>query len=231
MKHYHWLLFDLDNTIFDFTASSRLAFNGLLEEYNIDNDQERFETYTEINGRVWKELEQGKIKPDELKWKRFQLFFEAIGEEHDPHKANQCYLDCLVDNFRFIDKAYEIVNHLHGQYKLAAITNGLKRVQRPRLIRSGINDLFDVIVVSEEIGHAKPHAEFFDHAFLQMANPEKSQAIVIGDNLGSDIKGAHDYGVDACWYNPGKKENNITSTPKITIADLGELLELFDKGK
>ena len=30
----------------------------------------------------------------------------------------------------------------------------------------------------------------------------KMRVLVIGDRIVTDIKGAQDFGVDACWYNP-----------------------------
>jgi len=56
--------------------------------------------------------------------------------------------------------------------------------------------------ISEEIGAAKPHAAFFEIAHEQTGHPPKSEILVIGDSLSSDIRGGIGFGVDTCWFNP-----------------------------
>ena len=41
---------------------------------------------------------------------------------------------------------------------------------------------------------------------LEMLKISPSEALMIGDSLTSDIQGAINAGVHACWYNPGHKE-------------------------
>ena len=226
-KAYKWILLDLDNTIFDFSASSRLAFNAFLNDFNIQEQSHYYDIYKKVNAIAWQKLEQGKIGSDEVKWTRFEDFFNAIGIDENPHQANISYLDHLVDNFRFIERAEEIVAYLGAQYALAAVTNGLKRVQRPRLHRSGIMDAFAAIVVSEEVGCAKPQQAFFDVAFSEMGNPERKDVIIVGDNLTSDIKGGLDYGIDTCWYNHDRIVNGHDIKPHFEIQKLDQIKEIL----
>ncbi len=220
MKLYRWILMDLDNTIFDFSASSHLAFCAFLKDFEIPEKEEYYHIYKKVNAEVWKKLETGEINSDEVKWSRFFKFFKAIEVDKDPHQANECYLDHLVDNFRFIHKAEETINYLGAHYQLAAVTNGLKQVQRPRLHRSGIGNAFKVIVVSEEVGHAKPQKAFFDIVFSEMGNPLKNDVLIIGDNLSSDIKGGIEYGIDTCWFNHENIDNQTTFKPHYEVSSM-----------
>jgi 2-haloacid dehalogenase len=88
-----------------------------------------------------------------------------------------------------------------------------------------IRDHIADIIISEEIGFAKPAKEFFDIALARLEHPSVREVLMIGDGWASDIQGAVQYGIDACWYNPGKKPR--PATPKITreIASLRELVE------
>ena len=117
-KKYTWVLLDLDNTIFDFTTSSRLAFNAFMKDIGIREEDRHYPLYKEVNALVWKNLEKGKITADEVKWHRFRDFFDAAKISGDPHQANECYLDHLVDNFRWIHKAEETVQYLKKSYLL-----------------------------------------------------------------------------------------------------------------
>ena len=84
------------------------------------------------------------------------------------------------------------------------------------------------IIISDEVGFAKPAAEFFDTAFITMGRPVKEDVIIIGDSLTSDMTGGIKYGIDTCWYNPSQvqNENNLNITYEIT--ELPELLKITD---
>ena len=57
-------------------------------------------------------------------------------------------------------------------------------------------------MISGEAGTSKPGPGIFDLAFEQLGRPSRSTAVMVGDNLSSDIRGGVDYGIDTCWYNP-----------------------------
>lgn len=78
---------------------------------------------------------------------------------------------------------------------------------------------------SEETGAAKPAQAFFDTAFARLGYPSKREVLMIGDGWASDIQGAVQYGIDACWYNPGRKPR--PGSHEIT-RDIGSLRELTD---
>ncbi|NNF34241.1 MAG: noncanonical pyrimidine nucleotidase, YjjG family [Saprospiraceae bacterium] len=224
---YDWILLDLDNTIFDFNTSSHLAFHSFLEDYKISTDNGYYQVYKKLNKEIWQQLEHGQLTSDEVKWKRFKNFFDYVNRDEDPHKANECYLSHLVDHFRFVNGAQDVIHYLSGKYHLGVVTNGLKNVQRARLERSGISDLFKVIVISEEIGHAKPQNEYFEVVFKRMNYPDKDRVLIVGDNISSDIKGGIDYGIDTCWYNHDGIENNSNLKPQYEIDQLKFLIDVL----
>ena len=116
-----------------------------------------------------------------------------------------------------------MVRGLHGRAKLALITNGLKAVQRPRFAASALSEYFDVIVISEEEGVAKPDLRIFDIAFTRMGWPAKSDVLIVGDSLTSDIKGGSDYGIDTCWFNPNGNPRHLDMQIRYEIQHLSEL--------
>jgi len=96
-------------------------------------------------------------------------------------------------------------------------------VQLGCLARSVIRHQISELIISEEIGAAKPAKEFFDLAFARLGHPSKREVLMIGDGWGSDIVGAVRYGIDACWYNPGRKPRPATDAITREIASLREL--------
>jgi len=220
---YEWILFDADNTLFDFTSASEEAFKALVKDLNLQGD-DLYKHYEKCNHQCWKELEDGIIDQVELREKRFAMFFDVLGLSLDALAANKYYLQQLVVNSQLIPGARALVSDLaEAKYKMGIITNGLKEVQRPRLRKVEMYDQFDVIVVSDEIGFSKPDTRFFDHAFNDIGVVDKSNVVVVGDSLNSDIQGGNNYGLDTIWYNPEKKSNDTLHQPKVIIHKLVDL--------
>jgi HAD superfamily hydrolase (TIGR01549 family) len=101
-----------------------------------------------------------------------------------------------------MEGAYDVLQALHQHSRIAVVTNGLEAVQRNRLMRSSIHPFVSELIISEEIGAAKPHRAYFDAALARSGHPSKKDVLIIGDSLSSDIRGGADYGIDTCWYNP-----------------------------
>lgn len=227
---YRWLLFDADNTLFDFDRSERYALEKALGGIGVAFDQEYLDTYHKINRACWRAFEDGRLPKSQLRTKRFEDYFSAIGVEADPVRFSEDYLHQLSTTDFMLEGARSLLDDLTGQYKLAIITNGLKEVQRPRIAKAGLMDRFDVIVVSDEIGHSKPHPAFFDYAFGEMQQPEKAGVLVVGDNLNSDIKGGINYGLDTCWYNHFGEENQSEVRPTYEVAQISAVREVLTGG-
>ena len=92
-----------------------------------------------------------------------------------------------------------------------------------------MDHLFDSIVVSDEIGVAKPDKAFFDYVYTSIEHDVfKDEVLVIGDNLKADIGGARDYGFKTCWISHRQlPENGIF--PDITIPDISHLTAALNK--
>lgn len=223
---YSWLLFDADDTLFDFPKAEAKALRQTLEALGLPYLEAYGPIYSNYNQQVWLEFERKQITRLELRVKRFQLFFEAAGlSTADPRSASPIYLQNLAQAGDLFPDAAEVVHTLKKRYQLALVTNGLKDVQRPRLANSPIRDAFAHIFISEEMGAAKPDPAYFDIVFATMGQPAKNQVLIIGDSLTSDMQGGLDYGIDTCWYNPAGKTSNLPMTHQ--VKNLTELLILL----
>ncbi len=222
--NYSWILFDADDTLFDFKKSARYALGQTLAEYQITATEPYFQAYETINHEAWMAFERQEITAVELRKVRFERFLDAIGEYRDPVEMNAHYLSLLSKTRYMLDGAVDLVENLRSKnYRMGLITNGLREVQRPRIAHANMEKYFEVIVVSDEIGVSKPHEGFFEHSFELMGYPEKSEVIVVGDSLNSDIQGGNNYGLDTCWFNPKGASNLTQHLPKFQIKKLEEL--------
>jgi FMN phosphatase YigB (HAD superfamily) len=113
---------------------------------------------------------------------------------------------------------------------LAVVTNGLSRVQRPRLQGAGLLSLFDVVIISEEIGVAKPARAFFEIAREQMGRPAPETILIVGDSWEADIAGAVASGWDACWFNPDGRPTPPAPTVQRVVRSWAELRQWLVDG-
>ncbi len=224
---YTSIWFDLDNTILDFSRSAYEAFHELMKEIVGQSSDKLYQTYQPINKKVWKELEQGKINQTELRSRRWSLFFDAVNIDFDAALANKKFLDYLVKTDYIIEGSIDLLNDLKGKSQLILVTNGLKEVQRKRLEHYRLMDYFEHIVISDEIGVAKPHSAFFEHTMKLAGSHEKKNVLMIGDTLGSDIQGSIAFGVDSCWLS-NSIDIHTELKPTYTIQNLVQLRTILE---
>ncbi|HSB02172.1 MAG TPA: YjjG family noncanonical pyrimidine nucleotidase, partial [Anaerolineales bacterium] len=200
-KHYPWLWFDADGTLFDYNKAEATALKQAFSSLDLPFEESYLVTYRRINQGLWQALERREVTPGVLRLRRFELLLEAIQLRASIDRMSNAYLEHLAMCTDLMDGADEVLQTLHGTSRIAIVTNGLDAVQRGRLERSTIRGLITELIISEEIGAAKPHPAFFEAACARTGYPPKSDILLIGDSLTSDIRGGVDYGLDTCWYN------------------------------
>lgn len=225
MQRYQWLLFDADGTLFDYDRAESVALEQTFHRIGVAFDLGYLASYQRINRALWQAVERGEVMPAVVKVRRFELLLRAIGVEESAAVFSANYLECLGACSELLEDAGEAVRTLAGKYRMAILTNGLQVVQRGRLARSVIREHIADIIISEEIGFSKPAREFFDIALARLGNPSRHDVLMIGDGWASDIQGAIGYGIDACWYNPGRKPRPISPGITREIASLRELVD------
>lgn len=224
---YQWILLDADNTLFDFDRSERHALQTALESYGVPFEEPHIERYHRINAACWRAYEKGAMTKSRLRRYRFEQFFEEIGAAVDPGSFADTYMEALAATDFLIEGARSLLHQLERRYQLVLVTNGLSEVQRPRLANTGLDAFFPIVVVSDEIGHSKPDSKFFEHTFQQIEHPPKAEVLMVGDNINADIRGGKEYGLDTCWYNPGRRPNESSIEPTYEIELLEDLSALL----
>jgi len=225
---YRYLLFDADDTLFDFAIIEKQALFRAFSYFEIDAEESWAPLFAEINLEYWCKFDLGKISKDDLQVMRFCDLSEQIGVNFDPSAFNARYKACLSECTELISGAYDVVGRLSKDYVLAVVTNGFEEIQRTRFEKSGLDKFFAGCFSSEKIGSAKPEKEFFDSVLEILEIKDRNQVLVIGDSLTSDIKGANNAGLDACWFNHRGRKRLDDYDIKYEISQLSELLKILN---
>ena len=134
------------------------------------------------------------------------------------------YMEQLSQRGYLLDGARELLDALHGKVKMYIVTNGVEFIQRRRYAHSGLEKYFDGLFTSDELGFEKPDKRYFEAVEAAISDFDASSTIVIGDSLTSDIKGANNYSLDSCWYNP--KGDTKKGDWDFEISSLEQFLEV-----
>jgi len=225
-KHYPWLWFDADGTLFDFHQAEGRALELAFQAVDTAYAAPYLDAYRQINAHIWQALERHEISAAELPVRRMERLLAAFELPGSAAQLSAAYLEQLALRAELIDGAAEVLAALAPNCRFAIVTNGLKAVQRSRLAHSPIRDYFVDVIISEEVGAAKPQAAFFDAAMARLGRPARSAVLVIGDSLTSDMQGGSDYGLDTCWLNPAGLPRPAALPITYEIAHLRALLDL-----
>lgn len=227
---YKHLLFDLDHTLLDFDLAEELALTYVLEEAGVESHQ--LQTYKDhyipMNKAMWEDLAQGGISKPDLLRTRFAKLFGHFGEERDGEHLAGRYQHFLSQQGQTYDQAASFLTQLKDNgFELYAATNGVSYIQRGRLAASGLDQQFDQIFISDEVGAHKPSVTFYAKIAEQIGGFQPSQALMIGDSLTADIQGGNNAGIDSIWYNPKGLVNTSPAQPTYVAQSYQDILMLL----
>lgn len=225
-KKYKTILFDIDDTLIDFKVDQKIAFMKAMNEIGKICTEEMYEDYNDINLGLWEELNKGNISLEELFVKRFKIFFDKYKIKQNEEEFNNILTKMFQETGTPIKGVVETLNKISNVYELVVVSNGPKDQQYHRLKNANFLKYFSKIFISEEMGYNKPDKKYFDIVFNNIKNKEKSQILIVGDSISSDIIGGKKVGIDTCWYNINNKENNTDIKPEYEIKNFEELLKI-----
>jgi FMN phosphatase YigB (HAD superfamily) len=165
---------------------------------------------------------------------RFAHFFRRLGLDEGalPPDLGRTLIDAhrgaLGRAAEFPPHHGPLLRRLAERYRLAVVSNfDYTPTALDILERAGVVEVFDTIVVSDEVGWRKPRRDIFDAA-LERLGVRAEESLFVGDRADMDVLGAQRIGMDAAWINrdaeplpPG------IARPTYEIRDLGELAAIL----
>ena len=225
---YPYLLFDADDTLFDFPKASARAFTLMCQTHGIPDTPEVRQLYHDINRELWDAFDRGEVSKEYVTLERYVRLLRALGlEDRDPAQCNEDYLSALGEGVYPLPHAEEVCRELvHRGHKLYILTNAVASVQRSRLRGSVFADLITAAFISEDAGASKPDRAYYEYVCDRVPELSAENALVIGDSLATDIRGANNAGLPCCWFNPDGKTAPENLHIDYAISDLQQLLEI-----
>lgn len=223
------IFFDLDHTLWDFETNSKDAIAELFEEFKLDELGLQLDTYLPVylrcNEYCWDMYRKNMMKKDLLRHQRFYLSLKDFGiiDRQLSKRLGKRYVVISPTKTALMPGVGEVLDYLGNKYQLHIITNGFEEIQHLKLSNCKIDHHFNKIITSEKVGKRKPDPKIFSYA-LEMTGTKPQHAVMIGDDLETDVMGAINAGLSAIWFNHHRE--NVPEEV-MSVHHLNELNRLF----
>ncbi|MEO1050137.1 MAG: YjjG family noncanonical pyrimidine nucleotidase [Bacteroidota bacterium] len=221
MKQYKYILFDLDHTLWDYDRNANEVLFDLYDKYELGGDggysaDEFTKVFHKVNRHLWSLHDVGKIGREDIREGRFKRVLEQFDDRKVQlsGQLSDDYMYLCPRKTHTIPYAIEVLDYLHGKYRMYIVTNGFEDVQHIKISGANLTHYFGEVITSEKAGYKKPSKEIFDHT-LALDGAKPYEAIMIGDNLDTDILGARNADIDTVYFNPDNSAHEQDVTHEI----------------
>ena len=186
--------------------------------------------YHEINEELWKQFEDGGTTQAELRARRFERLLQHLPARRQASAnlrgdtLSGYYLKALGGKGYLLPFARTVLSALSKAASVVLLTNGIAEVQRERLVAARIGQHFKDVIISGEVGLAKPDPRIFALGLERLEIP-REEVLCVGDSPSSDIRGGHAAGLATCWVSGSADSYPADEpAPDYRISDLRQLI-------
>ncbi|MFJ8990536.1 HAD family hydrolase [Streptomyces sp. NPDC102279] len=209
------VLFDLDNTLIDRSASLDEWARAFIRSHSLPGG-----AYAIICAQLCE-----RAYPED-----FVALQTVLGIGDDPWNLWHEYVEGVARSVRCFPGVRDGLEALRGSgWTIGIATNGAGDIQRAKLARSGLAPLFDGICVSEEVGVRKPAHGFFEAAAAECGATLSAGGWLVGDNPDTDMGGARAAGLKTLWVANGREWPDGLDAPDVMVSDIAEAIEVLQR--
>ena len=216
-----YVFLDLDNTLTDKKATVSAYAEYFFAEYNDSLNPDVSKEYLKeaFNG-----LDRGGYETHEV---RSQLISElgiwkctVSADELSKH-----WQSWVPKNSLPMIGLYQCLTELiEMSFKLCLVSNGQSKNQREKIKKLALDEYFEKIVISEEVGFKNPDIQIFQKALCKMGC-NADEAFFVGDHPLNDYMGSIEAGLFGIWYEGAHQWPDDYPKP-VSIKTLNELCPL-----
>ena len=188
------IVFDLDNTLID----RQRAFTEMLKdriELTLPEDKKHLKEQAIRDILMWDD--NGTVSRS-VSFKKYCDKYEVTCMTSEELST---YWTTISGSIVYLfDDVIDVITYLKEKYRLAILTNGSPISQRRKLESTGILNMFELSVVSGEVGIDKPDPRIFD-VMCERMNVKPEDCLYVGDNYANDVLGARNAGWNAIYLN------------------------------
>jgi putative hydrolase of the HAD superfamily len=220
------VVFDIDNTLVDHERAEREGAAQVFSKvgYTMPGapSLNEFTSLWHAEAERYADMyAEGRVALRDARVRRVQGIFAHWGRtltEGEAWDIYQLYYSGYEHGWHLFDDVRPCLGALGG-YELGIISNGDGANQRRKLERVGILTCFKAVVISGDVGSAKPEPKIFLHA-VESLNVEPDEALYVGDKLDVDVRGAKVAGLWGVWL------NRTGTKPPEDVLSMRSLVEL-----
>ena len=224
------VIFDLDNTLWDFSGNSKRILKEIYDEFLLANrgisDFDAFHRqYKFRNDHLWHEYAHGRATREAVRLNRFKVTLSDFGVDDITlaYAAADYYIHHTRHQKDLLPYTIELLEYLKKKYQLHIITNGFEEVQFFKLTNTGIRNYFTTITTAEAANALKPDKRIFDFA-LNKIKTAPEHCLYIGDSPDADGTGSINAGMDFIWFNPELRTNKFNFNAVSHLKELTGIL-------
>ncbi len=219
------ILFDIDETFVNHKQAQICAARLFLSQFNhlLPHSEDEFcALWDSVMLKYFGTFTRGEISFSEHRRRRIRELFAEVNPILPDSETNarfEIYLRSYEDSWTLFDDVLPCLCALSG-HRLGIISNGNTDQQKLKLHRLGLESRFEVVVISEEVGVAKPKPQIFLEA-CRRALLKPQDCVYVGDNLEVDVLGSQSVGMRAIWLN-----RTGTSSTQVNVVEINSLSKL-----
>ena len=223
-RPFSTLLFDLDGTLIEYDEAQRYAASVALEAMEAGTDPDLMaRVMVLVEGEDVQDIESCRPGWEPAGSARMSRVFQKAGVNLPPEEFLGRYFEAMGEHGVALDGVEEMLSIVSPGRRLAVVSNGLGPIQRRRLQMAGLMQFFDAIVLSCEVGSAKPDPAILRLA-MRLTDSEPEETLFIGDSVTSDMGAAKSAGVPFVYIDPrglfpaeGPRILELRSTRELTM--------------
>ncbi|REE98560.1 HAD family hydrolase [Thermomonospora umbrina] len=220
------VLWDFDDTIFDFSGSERRGLLRHLAAEGLPSDEDAFDRWRRLANVQYRRFLSGELTFEEQRRERVRAFLDRPLSDSEADAWFDRYIALFEAAWSVFPDAAPVLAalpHRHGM-----LSNSSTHHQERRSTALGLRHHFEVLLCSDRLGCAKPDPRAF-LAACEALNLPPADVAYVGDRLDVDAMGARDAGLLGIWLDRQGSDDPVPEGVH-RISGLDELAALLTPG-